>query len=129
MRIIFGNSTDNIEIATITIYELKKLIQEKKNIPIDEIHIVKYDNVYYQNKDLVENHITLTMKQVKNRCNLCFSKAAAIIGHCKFCRLNYCASHRLPETHTCPHMADCKKQSFMENSNRVLSQKCVAVKI
>jgi len=130
MRIVLGDCQDNIELEkSVSIYDVKKLIVDRKNIPLDEIHILKYDNIYYQNKDLVDNNSVLQVKKMKNRCPICIGKSATIIGYCKFCCLNYCASHRLPETHQCPNMADCKKQSFAENSQRVMSQKCVALKI
>ena len=112
-----------------SIYEVRKIIQDRKNIPLADIHIVKAENIYYQNKDIVDNSIVLTIRQVKNRCPACFQKAAAIVGNCRYCQLNYCSAHRLPESHLCPHLDICKRQSFDKNSHTVLSGKCVALKI
>ena len=130
MFIQLGNELENLDVSDrISIYELKRLIQDKKNIPIAEIHILKAEGLYYQNMEVIDGNSRVTIKQIKNRCPVCQTKAAAIIGNCKFCCLNYCAGHRLPETHTCPNLKDCKKQSFEKNSQLVMSQKCVALKI
>ena len=130
MRINFGDSQDNIELdKPIKIYQLRKLIQEKKNIPIQEIHIIKADQIYYQNHEIIDNSQSLTIRQIKNRCPVCQQKSATIVGNCRYCQLNYCSAHRLPESHLCPNMEDCKRQSFEKNSHTVLSGKCVALKI
>ena len=77
MIIKHENTTDAIDCgnATIKVYELKKLIVEKKNVPIDEIHILKNteSNECYDNNDWVANDCTLTLNIIKNRCttNIC----------------------------------------------------------
>lgn len=133
MRILYGDSVDNIEIdRPTTIYEIRKLIQDLKNIPMAEIHIIKTEldeDIFYMNKDVVDNSRVLRVRRIKNRCPMCFQKSATIIGNCRYCLLNYCSVHRLPESHLCPHLADCKRQSFEKNSHTVLSGKCIAPKI
>jgi len=59
----------------------------------------------------------------------CFDKVAKIIGDCKFCELQFCSLHRLPEQHRCSHIVDVKKASFDRNSSKLLKEKCVADKV
>lgn len=133
MIIKHDNSVENIDWqdTTIKVYDLKKLIVEKKNIPIDEIHILKNTegNECYDNNACLTNDCTVNLKIVKNRCPICLKKSATIVGDCKYCLCKYCPSHRLPEVHKCPGMSVCKKESFDKNHNTVMSQKCVAAKI
>lgn len=97
MIIQLGNELENIDVGSqISVYELRRLIQEKKNIPMAEIHIVKLEGIYYQNMELLDGAAKVVIKQIKNRCPVCQAKPAAIIGHCKYCAMHYCAGHRLP---------------------------------
>ena len=127
-----NNTTEHIEITplVVSIYELKKMIATQKKLPIDEIHILKDitgNDCYDNNDNITESSVVL--KLVKNRCQVCLKKSASIVGDCKYCNCKYCLTHRLPETHKCPCLTDCKKESFDKNYNTVISQKCVASQI
>ena len=60
------------------------------------------------------------------RCNYthesCNKKQALIIGFCKFCKKNFCTEHRLPESHHCEFLNDCKSCSFVKNKEKLLSE-------
>jgi len=59
----------------------------------------------------------------------CNARVVKIIGDCRYCQQKFCGSHRLPETHVCPNLATCKQASFERNSNKLLNEKCVKVKV
>ena len=66
---------------------------------------------------------------MKTKCHICKKKAAVIIGHCKYCDLDFCVAHRIPETHSCSGIEACKGESKKRNTTQLLSFKCVAPKI
>jgi len=130
-KIMFIKTNDMIEQLEcsndkIYIYNLKLLISKKKNISIDEIHVLKSNNDCYDNNELIHGNSTVELKIIKNRCSICLKKSATIVGDCKYCECKYCPHHRLPEVHKCPKMDTCKKESFDKNYNTVITQKCVA---
>ena len=65
---------------------------------------------------------------MKNKCHLCKHKAAVIIGHCKYCDLDFCVAHRIPETHNCSGIELCQKECKARNTAQLLASKCVASK-
>jgi hypothetical protein len=67
----------------------------------------------------------------KGRCiqDGCLLRAARIIGDCRYCEGVFCARHRLPESHSCGNISRCRQQSFEKNSEKLLSEKCVADKV
>ena len=67
----------------------------------------------------------------KKRCCFegCRNKTAPFIGHCNYCEQKYCAIHRLPESHACIHIKECRDISFKKNENKLLAEKCVAAKV
>lgn len=52
----------------------------------------------------------------------CNKKQALIIGYCKFCKKNFCAEHRLPESHQCEFYSDCKNSSYIKNKEKLLDE-------
>lgn len=64
-------------------------------------------------------------------CSLddCKKKAALIVGDCKYCKKSFCSGHRLPETHLCHGLDDCRKEHFDKNKLKLESEKCVSVKV
>jgi len=60
-------------------------------------------------------------------CDLsnCNRKKALIIGDCKYCELQFCSTHRLPESHDCVGLHKCKKLQFDKNKNKLLSEKLI----
>jgi len=73
----------------------------------------------------------LSYKNPRLKCAFgdCLKKPILIIGNCKFCSNKYCAQHRLPESHSCSNMTDCRQQSFDRNKAKLLKEKCVAAKV
>jgi len=78
----------------------------------------------------VNLHITPS-SQKKSKCSFgdCVRRPVLIVGNCKFCTKDFCAQHRLPETHACPNMKDCRQQSFDRNKAKLMKEKCVAAKV
>ena len=128
MIINYNDSVEQLDCSSdiIQIYSLKLLLSKKKNISIDEIHVLKSNNECYDNNEYINSHLNIQLKIIKNRCSICLKKSATIVGDCKYCECKYCPHHRLPEVHKCPKMETCKKESFDKNYNTVISQKCVA---
>tara|TARA_B100001094_G_C17855399_1_gene634753 strand:+ start:69 stop:389 length:321 start_codon:yes stop_codon:yes gene_type:complete len=56
-------------------------------------------------------------KNKKPKCNVegCKGRIVALVGHCKWCNLDFCQEHRIPEAHMCIKIDDCKKDSFDKN--------------
>ena len=62
-------------------------------------------------------------------CEDCKSKANKMIGFCKFCNLFYCLNHRLPESHMCINLVDCRTEHRNRNTEKLMNERCVASKI
>lgn len=132
------NNEDIIEYEcndTTTIYDLKNYLCTNLNQPLKNIHILKTNNKcdYIKNSENIFSIISTTEKIyyiiIKNKCALCSSKSATIVGDCKFCNCSYCLNHRLPEDHKCINLNVCRENSYNLNKNKVLSEKCVASKV
>ncbi|KAF8334276.1 nuclear protein, partial [Cantharellus anzutake] len=69
----------------------------------------------------------------KRRCQAtheqCKSAAIRIVGDCPHCNAHFCGTHRLPEHHACPKMADCRQESFERNKAKLESERTVASKL
>lgn len=66
-----------------------------------------------------------------NKCFIdqCLDRVAKIVGECRYCTHAYCAKHRLPESHACENLSNCRQESYEKNSNKLLNGKCVADKL
>jgi hypothetical protein len=64
----------------------------------------------------------------KDTPNKCKEKIPPIIGDCGFCGGHFCSKHRLLESHNCPNLEDCKKESHERNAERLNSERTVAIK-
>jgi len=73
----------------------------------------------------------LALGKPASRCGFgtCTAKKAKVIGLCRYCFVDYCSRHRLPETHTCTQLEMCRKSSFDRNAQKLAAEKCVAAKI
>jgi len=58
----------------------------------------------------------------------CTSQAQRIVGDCGFCLGHFCSKHRLLESHSCPKLEDCKKESYEQNAIKLISERTVAIK-
>jgi hypothetical protein len=64
-------------------------------------------------------------KQTTDKCK---EKMQPIIGDCGFCQGHFCSKHRLLESHACPGLEDCKKESYDRNADKLNSERTVAIK-
>lgn len=66
-----------------------------------------------------------------NKCFIdqCLDRVAKIVGECRYCTRAYCGKHRLPESHACEKMSNCRQESYEKNSDKLLNGKCVADKL
>jgi predicted nucleic acid binding AN1-type Zn finger protein len=58
----------------------------------------------------------------------CTAKAQPIVGDCGFCNGHFCSKHRLLESHSCPNLEDCKKESYEQNASKLISERTVTIK-
>lgn len=60
-------------------------------------------------------NIAKTMVMVSaSRCGLVADvckRRLSLVGHCKFCYMDFCSAHRLPEQHACVGIAGCRQQA------------------
>ena len=45
-----------------------------------------------------------------------------------FCGGKFCSKHRLLESHACPNLEDCKKESHAQNASKLISERTVAIR-
>jgi hypothetical protein len=113
------------------VYQLKEYLSEKLGKDLSNIFIYSTEESKTPLQNLInyEDESYLYSKITKNRCATCQGVATFGIGDCVYCKCNYCNIHRLPETHKCPKLESCRKQSFDMNFKQVISQKCVISQI
>ena len=70
-----------------------------------------------ENIENTKNKQTKPKKNKKNRCNVkgCKGRIVLMVGHCKWCDLDFCQEHRIPECHNCHNLTKCKEESFKKN--------------
>jgi hypothetical protein len=111
-----------------SIYELKSVLSTKLLIDIDSLFL--YDGLdngsLYQNNDDVRDITVVYYRRLGNACNVCAKKSVMITGDCNYCKCKYCNVHRLPESHSCPRLNDCRKTQFNINHEKVMNGKCVS---
>jgi len=75
--------------------------------------------------------VVLNKLKAANKCCFgdCVKRPAIGVGECRFCAAKFCAAHRLPETHFCSNLKDCKQQSFDRNKEKLMKEKCVGLKV
>lgn len=70
---------------------------------------------------------------MKSKCSFdgCKKKVNVVtkVGHCKFCSKDYCSVHRLVEDHKCPEIKSCHQAAKDVNTNKLMSEQCVSIKL
>ena len=79
-------------------------------------------------KTTIKTTVNTTTKPPKCcAANGCGKRPAPIIGDCVYCNSKFCAQHRLPETHECSKLKECRQTAKTENAERLNSQSMSSV--
>eukprot|EP01103_Thecamoeba_quadrilineata_P008763 TRINITY_DN18493_c0_g1_i1.p1 TRINITY_DN18493_c0_g1~~TRINITY_DN18493_c0_g1_i1.p1 ORF type:complete len:142 (-),score=20.59 TRINITY_DN18493_c0_g1_i1:30-455(-) len=123
--------------SSLTLASLKEKISEAERVSIDQISLTLNDKSFDE-KELSSSlsssenvNIVMKTKPPQNKCvySGCTKRPALIIGDCRFCGKKYCSQHRLPETHNCHNISDCRNQSYEKNKEKLMREKCVGIKV
>jgi predicted nucleic acid binding AN1-type Zn finger protein len=112
IKLALTSNLQNIHISTLFLYSSP---ESEKHLDALTLWDTQQSIVYYN--------------IIQNRCATCFKRAAPLIGDCNFCMSKFCAMHRLPESHTCACMNQCKQQQYETNRDTLMRNKCVASQI
>lgn len=112
IKVALSSTLQNTHISTLFIYTSP---ESEKHLDASSLWDVQQSIVYYNS--------------IQNRCTTCLKRAAPLIGDCNFCMSKFCAMHRLPESHTCACMNQCRKQQYEINRDTLMRNKCVASQI
>ena len=85
---------------------------------------------FVNNNNNVEEESSKVQKK-SNKCFIdqCLDRVAKIVGNCRYCSHAYCGKHRLPESHACEQLSNCRQESYVKNQDKLLNGKCVADKL
>lgn len=78
-----------------------------------------------------DNNNSMSATKKSNKCHIekCLDRVAKIVGDCRYCTHSHCTKHRLPESHACEKLSNCRQESYEKNSDKLLNGKCVADKL
>lgn len=95
--------------------------------------IIEEKKEYNSSNDVCESVVKKKKKKKSKvpKCNFedCNNPLSIIIGQCKWCNICYCSQHRLPESHLCKNLRDCKDAAYDLNENKLFNQKTVCRKV
>lgn len=112
IKVALTSNLQNTHISSLFLYTTP---ETEKHLDASSLWDIQQTVVYYNS--------------IQNRCATCFKRAAPLIGDCNFCMSKFCAMHRLPESHTCACMNQCKQQQYETNRDTLMRNKCVASQI
>jgi len=52
----------------------------------------------------------------------CKLKTAMIVGFCRYCNIDYCLKHRLPEAHYCHNQETCNNTAKTNLENKLFDE-------
>jgi len=142
---VAGNTVPFTLPTTTTISTLRSLLALRTNLPQNDIRLVqggKHLSASTTLSTLPKDstlHLSLPLRggmAKKPTCDYkkdspadkCKEKIQPIIGDCGFCFGHFCSKHRLLESHNCPNLEDCKKESHERNADKLNSERTVAIK-
>lgn len=112
IKVALASALQNTHISTLFLYTSTST---EKHLDASYLWDTQQPVVYYNS--------------IQNRCATCLKRAAPLIGDCNFCMSKFCAMHRLPESHMCACMSQCKQQQYETNRDTLMRNKCVASQI
>jgi hypothetical protein len=125
-----------------TVSTLRSLLALRTNLPESDLRLV-HAGKHLSPLETLSNynitrastvHIALPLRggmaPKKIRCGFkdCKDAAQRIVGDCGFCQGHFCGKHRMLESHNCPGLEDCKKDAKERNTQKLESERTVAIK-
>ncbi|KAI9835047.1 MAG: hypothetical protein M1819_002599 [Sarea resinae] len=139
---IAGETTALTIPSTTSISTLKSLLSLRTHLPATELRLV-FAGKHLTSPDATladyaigresTLHLALPLKggaPPKKRCSFkdCRDRVPPIVGHCDFCSNDYCTKHRMLEDHRCEGLEDCRKESRDRNTDKLNSERTMAIK-
>lgn len=110
-------------------------LRDREGYPEEEIVLLRASRVLSHSAPISDKDCLDVLIRVrgglKGKCGVeeCKHRPALVVGDCKYCTGHFCSEHRLPETHSCTGLAQCKEVHFNKNKDKLLREKCVASKV
>lgn len=133
--------------ATTSVSTLKSLLALRTNLPSSHLRLVFAGKHLTALDSTLEDlsiardstlHLALPLRggmakrptcdYKKDTPDKCKEQVQRIVGDCGFCGGHFCSKHRLLESHNCPNLEDCKKESHERNANKLNEERTVAIR-